>query len=37
MARRRVNKYKSARAFRKGTSRAKAVNFARPGRGGFRL
>lgn len=35
--RRPVNKRASARSFRRGTSRTRAVNMARPGRGGFRL
>jgi len=37
MARRTVNKYRSARKFRGQAKRSPAVNFARPGRGGFRL
>lgn len=37
MARRKVNKARSSRKFRKQAGRTKALNVARPGRGGFRL
>lgn len=37
MARRSVNKRRSASKFRGQASRTKGVNLARPGRGGFRL
>lgn len=35
--RRPVNKQRSATKFRKQVKSSKAVNFARPGRGGFRM
>lgn len=37
MARRSVNRRKGARSFRKQSGKTRAVNMARPGRGGFRL
>lgn len=37
MFRKPVNKSRSARAFRKNTSRTKALNFKNPMRGGIRL
>lgn len=37
MARRPVNKRRSAGKFRKAVGRTKGANMARPGRGGFRL
>lgn len=33
----RVNKSRSARKFRNSVRKTKAINLARPGRGGFRL
>lgn len=37
MARRAVNKQRSARKFGKQVSKTKTLNVARPGRGGFRI
>lgn len=37
MARHSVNKRRSAGKFRQQVRRSKSLNFARPGRGGFRL